>query len=195
MGLALSAGLAAGAVTGAVTPDPALDLAVGGYTALVLAEFGIVAALTIAPWRIRWPGWSRLAQTALMALYAGAMVAVPIQVGVTWVGPSLARAIPLAAVGLAAWLLFGVAERLADGKWYRHALVLAAGLALLVALCGIGFGPEFLVVVVPLLAGLLAIGAGVAAVLRRLDVERWSVAAVAASVFFWTVASTLPLDR
>jgi pimeloyl-ACP methyl ester carboxylesterase len=194
-GLALGAGLAGGAAVGVVTSGPVLGLAVGGYAAVVLVAFGAVAALTMGRPRLRWPGWSRLAQTALMVVYAGAMMAVPLQLGVTWVVPNLARAIPLALMGVTAWVLFGAAERLGGGRWTRHALVLAAGLALLVVLSGMGFGPSFLVLIMPLLVGLLAIGAGIAAVLRRLGVDPWLAAAVAAPVFAFTVAMTLPLTH
>jgi hypothetical protein len=48
--------------------------------------------------------------------------------------------------------------------------------------------------VLPLLAGLLAIGAAVAALLRRLAVPVWLAAAIAAPVFAWTLAMTLPLS-
>jgi hypothetical protein len=118
---------------------------------------------------------------------------VPIQVGLTSVALSGARALPLAAVGVAVWVLFGAAERLGGGRWYAHGAVLAAAVGVLFVLVVTGFGSGFLLLVLPLLVGLLAIGAGVAAVLRRLGVPPWLAAAVAAPVLAWTVATTLPL--
>src|SRR5690606_3885567 len=120
-------------------------------------------------------------------------VVVPIQAGLTWVAPSAARLLPLAGLFLAAWVLFGAAERLGAGRWYLHAAVVAAPLGPLLGLAVVGLGPGFLALILPLLAGLLAIGAGVAAVLRRLAVAPWLIAAVASQPFAWVAATTLPL--
>jgi len=198
LALVLAGGLAAGAVAGLVTPDPVLGMAVGGYTAIVLLAFGGATAIgarlvhapaTQAQHNHRWT----YLRTALLAVYATAMVAVPIQVGLTWVVPSGPRLGPLVAILAAAWVLFVAAEWLSGGRWYLHAAVLAAPLVLLLALVIVGFGPGFLVLVLPLLGALLAVGAGVAAVLRRWSVAPWLAAAVAAPPFAWTVAATLPL--
>jgi dienelactone hydrolase len=193
VGVAMGAGLGAGAVVGVVANEPVLGLAVGGYTAVVLLAFGVAIALAAGRPRFGRPAWSMLARVGLLAGYATAMVAVPIQVGLTWVVPNVARLVPLVAVGVAVWVLFGAAERVAGGWWYLHGAVLAAAVGLLLALTVTGFGPGFLLLVLPLLVGLLAIGAGVAAVLRRLAVPPWLAAAVAAPVLAWTVATTLPL--
>jgi pimeloyl-ACP methyl ester carboxylesterase len=189
-------GLLVGVLVGVVAPDPALGLAVGGYTAMVLLAFGLTTGLGL-----RWlPGraplaanLSTLSRVTLMTIYVTAAVAVPIHVGLTYVAPSLPRVVPLVAWLVAVWLLFGVAERLSGGRWYLHAAVLAAPLALLLALAVVGLGPGFVVLVLPLFAGLLAIGAGVAAVLRRLALPPWLIAAVAAPSVAWIVATTLPL--
>jgi hypothetical protein len=134
-----------------------------------------------------------LVRAALLTAYVAAAVVVPIHVGLTHVVPSPPRMVPLVALIVAAWVLFDVAERCSGGRWYLHAAMLAAPLGLLFALAVVGLGPGFLVLVLPLLAGLLAIGAGVAAVLRRHAVPTWLIAAVAAPPFAWTAASTLPL--
>jgi dienelactone hydrolase len=193
VGVAMGAGLGAGAVVGVVANEPVLGLAVGGYTAVVLLAFGVAIAVAAGWPRFGRPAWSMLVRVGLLAGYATAMVAVPIQVGLTWVVPNVARLVPLVAVGVAVWVLFGAAERVAGGRWYLHGAVLAASVGLLLALTVAGFGPGFLLLVLPLLVGLLAIGAGVAAVLRRLAVPPWLAAAVAAPVLAWTVATTLPL--
>jgi hypothetical protein len=102
--------------------------------------------------------------------------------------------VPLAVWFAAAWLLLGAAGRLSGGRWYLHAAVLAAAGALLVALAALGAGSGFVALVLPLLAGLLAICAAAAAVLRRLVVPGWLAAGIAAPAFAWTVAMTLPLS-
>jgi pimeloyl-ACP methyl ester carboxylesterase len=203
--LAVAGGLVAGFGVGAVVPDPALGLAVGGYVALVVVAFGL-GALGVAAviWSVsrgpagpapgpepRSPRWIILRVAPLVA-YAAAMVVVPIQTGLTWVRPNEARLVPLLALLVAAWALFGAAERLGLGRWYLHAAVLAAPLGLLFVLVVVG-APAFLVLVLPLLAALLAIGAGVAAVLRRFAVPWWLTAAVAAPPFAWTAATAFPL--
>jgi hypothetical protein len=195
--VAVGAGLVAGLVTGLVARDPVLRLAVGGYTAVVLLVFAAVALLVLGPRRPRWPGWpgwTVTLRTVLLAVYAGAMVAVPIQLGFTSVEPSLPRLLPLLLVGVSTWLLFAAAERVSGGRWYLQAAILAAGVFLLLVLTFTGFGPGFLLLVVPLLVALLAIGAGVAAVLRRRAVPPWHIALVAAPVLAWTVATTLPIS-
>jgi hypothetical protein len=140
------------------------------------------------------PNVSMLARVAVLTAYAAAMVVVPIQTGLTWVMPSWPRLVPLLALLVAAWLLFAAAERLGAGHWYRYAAVLVAPIALLLVLAVFGFGSGFLVLILPLLGGLLAIGAGVAAVLRRYAVPPWLIAIVAAPPFAWTAATTLPLS-
>lgn len=196
--LLVGVGLAAGAIAGAVVSDPVLGLAVGGYSAIVLLAFGVVTRLAL---RVVGPSLgttprrfpSMYVRTAVLVAYATLMVELPIQVGLTWVMPSRPRVVPLVALLIAAWVLFTAAERLGGGRWFRHAVVLAAPLGLLLVLAATGLGPGFLVLVLPLLAALLAIGAGVTAVLRRLAVPPWIAAAVAAPAFAWTVATTLPL--
>jgi hypothetical protein len=94
---------------------------------------------------------------------------------------------------VAAWALFGAAERVGGGRWHVHTAVLATAVGLLLALTVTGFAPGFLRLVLALLVALLAIGAGVAAVLRRLAVPTWPAAAVASPIVAWTVATTLPL--
>jgi dienelactone hydrolase len=199
----LLVGGVAGVVAGVAVPDPVLRQEVGGWTALVLAAFAVAAALThrFAPVATfdphpdgRRPTWSEGGRAVLLAGYATAMVAVPVQLGVTWVVPNAARALPLAASFAAVWLLFGAAERLCGGRWYLHACVLASACGLLYLLAVLGVGPDAVMLVLPLLAGLLAIGAAVAALLRRLALPGWLAAAIAAPVFAWTVAMTLPLS-
>jgi len=206
--LAVAGGLVAGAAVGAVGPDPAFGLAVGGYVAAVVGAFGL-AALGLAAWsgattrgatrpdagtadqRRRSP-WTPL-RIAPLVVYAAAMVVVPIHIGLTWVMPNGPRLVPLLALLGAAWALFGAAERLSLGRWYLHALVLVAPLGLLAALAVVGLAPGFLVLVLPLLAALLVIGAGLAAVLRRYAVPWWLIAAVAAPPFAWVAATAFPL--
>jgi len=203
--LAVAGGLVAGFGVGAVVSDPALGLAVGGYVALVVGAFGLGALGVAAAIRAasRRPdelatgaegGRSRwmFLRVAPLVGYAAAMVVVPIQTGLTWVRPNGPRLVPLLALLVAAWALFSAAERLCLGRWYLHAAVLAAPLGLLFVSVVVG-APAFLVLVLPLLAALLAIGAGVAAVLRRFVVPWWLTAAVAAPPFAWTAATTFPL--
>src|SRR5690606_16988403 len=64
---------------------------------------------------------STVAAVALLAVYATAMVAVPIHTGLTWVALSPPRVPALAALLLAGWVLFGTAERLGAGRWYLPA--------------------------------------------------------------------------
>lgn len=201
--LALAGGLIVAAGVGAVAPDPSLGFAVGGYVALVVVAFGIAALGAAALSGERPDGvamdserrrdrWLSL-RIAPLVVYAAVMVVVPIQTGVTWVTPNRARLVPLLALLVAAWALFGAAERLGLGRWYLHAVVLGAPLGLLAALAVVGLAPGFLVLVLPLLAALLGIGAGVAAVLRRYAVPWWLTAAVAAPPFAWTAATAFPL--
>jgi pimeloyl-ACP methyl ester carboxylesterase len=195
-GFVVSIGLGAGAVVGAIAPDPVLGLSVGGYTAMVLLAFGLTAAIGlrwVAPRPAATTDVSMLGRTPLLTVFVTMAVLVPMHVGLTHAVPSLARLVPLVVLLVAGWVLFGVAEQLSGGRWYLHAAVLAAPLGVLVALAVVGLGPGFLVLVLPLLAGLLAIGAVVAAVLRRRAVPPWLIAAVAAPPFAWTAAVTLPL--
>lgn len=207
VGSAVPGAVAAG-IAGVLTPDPVFGLAVGGYTAVVLLVFGLVALagdrlltnagdrfLANAALRARRPS-SNVATgvaIALLTVYATAMVAVPIHTGLTWVAPSPQRMPAVAVLLLAGWVLYAAAERLGAGRWYLHAAVVAVPLVLLGALAAVGLGPGFLALILPLLAGLLAIGVGVAAVLRRLAVPGWLAGVVAAAPFAWTTAATLPL--
>lgn len=208
LALATGAGLVPAVVVGGLAPDPALNLAVGGYTAAVLVAFGLGALAgdrLLASDRFRAgdrraagrpTGHVRISTVAvivLLTVYATAMVAVPIHTGLTWVAPSPERVPALVALLVAGWVLFAAAERLGAGRWYLHAAVVAAPLVLLGALAVFGLGPGFLALILPLLAGLLAIGAGIAAVLRRLAVPAWLAGVVAAAPFAWTTATTLPL--
>lgn len=201
--IALAGGLLAGAGVGLLAPDPSLGFAVGGYGAMVVAAVGLAALGLAASRTVGWRAdpatadrprdrWLP-ARVALLVGYATAMVVVPIQVGLTWVMPTWPRLVPLLASLAAAWLLFGAAERLGLGRWYWHAVVLAAPLGLLTALTVVGAASPFLVLVLPLLAALLAIGAGAAAVVRRFAVPWWLTAAVAAPPFAWVAATTFPL--
>lgn len=204
--LAVAGGLIVGAGVGVVAPDPSLGLAVGGEVALVMLAYGLAAfGVGAAAARVGGPDgiaegpdprrsrWMPLRVVPLV-VYAAAMVVVPIQIGLTWVMPTGPRLVPLLALLLAAWALFGVAERLGLGRWYLHAAILAAPLGLLFALVAVGAASPFLLLVLPLLAALLAIGAGAAAVLRRYAVPWWLTAAVAAPPFAWTAATAFPLS-
>ena len=101
-------GLLVGVLVGVVAPDPALGLAVGGYTAMVLLAFGLTTGLGLRWLPRRAPlaaNLSTLSRVTLMTIYVTAAVAVPIHVGLTYVAPSLPRVVPLVAWLVAVWLL------------------------------------------------------------------------------------------
>lgn len=203
--VALALGCAAAVVVGAVTPDPVLGLDVGGYTAVVLTAFALPLLLlpftlpllfppgaVPPPVRVR-PTWTVWPRALLLVAYTGIGIALPIHSGLTWAWPSAARAVPMIAIAMAAWLLYWAAQRCSGGRWYLVPVVVAAPLVPLGVLTAAGPGPGFLLFVMPMVIGLLALGCGVTAVLSTRALPAWLAAAVPAPLLAVPLAAALPL--
>ncbi|MFI5952725.1 alpha/beta hydrolase family protein [Cryptosporangium sp. NPDC051539] len=182
-----------GLVVAAVLPNGRFPLATAGF---VVAFTLVLGGALIAYQVWRGPKWSEPASyRAVVALplfvaYAGAAVAVPLQVGV-------AHAVP---VGIRWWLLLVVwagfaalaygAERFAGPN--ALAVSAVATIALTLA-AGLGLANGFLVLVVPLIAVLLFWQAVWSAILRRFSAPTWAIAPVGALVVAWPLATALPI--
>ncbi|MFD6565040.1 alpha/beta hydrolase [Micromonospora profundi] len=209
-GLATSAA-GAGVVAAAVLPTNRLPLAVGGYVAGFLLVTGLLvvaghrwlprppspSAPTPAPTAVA-AGRPAPARTAVAALaltgYAVLAVALPIHLGLTSAWPVGARwwLLPLV-LGACLLYLLGV-ELVADGRTWRHLLVVAVTVPALTMAALVGVAPGFVLLVVPLFVLLLGWHAIWAAVLRRYAAPRWLSAVVGAAIVGWPIATTLPLN-
>ncbi|MGC4860516.1 alpha/beta fold hydrolase [Micromonospora sp. DT41] len=213
----------AGAVAAAVMPTNRLPLAVGGYVAGFLLVTGLLVAAGHR-WLPRPPspaagvpasaavaagrgagdraavaaGPSAGARTAVAALaltgYAVLAVALPIHLGLTSAWPVGPRwwLLPLV-LGACLLYLLGV-ELVADGRAWRHLLVVAVTVPVLTMAALVGVAPGFVLLVVPLFVLLLGWHAIWAAVLRRYAAPRWLLATVGAAIVGWPIATTLPLN-
>jgi dienelactone hydrolase len=195
--LGLGLGVVLAIVVGLLAPDDLFGLAVGGYAAAVFAAVGAGAlGVWYALGRERRPVVRRVRRTVggvVLTAYGAAAIAVPVNAGLTRALPAGPRWWLLPLVALAGFALFLGAESLGGRRWIPHAAVLAVTAVVLTGLGVTGAGPAFIVLVVPLLAILLVVEAGWAAVLRRLGAPAWIGAAAGAALAAWPVALTNPL--
>ncbi|MGV9981962.1 alpha/beta fold hydrolase [Micromonospora wenchangensis] len=205
-----------GVLLAPVLPTTRLPLAVGGYlTGFLLVTGVLLAAVRHWPLRLSAAGPTPVAPAAaggpvpatggrtplrpvvaalLLTGYAGAAVAVPIHLGLTWALPVGARwwLLPVVTVGCLVFL--AGAELLTRGRSWRYAAVGALAVPALGGAAVVGLAPGFVLLVVPLFVVLLGWQAAWAAVLRRAGAPRWAPAVVGAVLVAWPVATALPLS-
>ncbi|WP_431917609.1 dienelactone hydrolase family protein [Micromonospora wenchangensis] len=205
-----------GVLLAPVLPTTRLPLAVGGYlTGFLLVTGFLLAAARHWPLRLFAAGPTPAAPAAaggpvpvtggrtplrpvvaalLLTGYAGAAVAVPIHLGLTWALPVGDRwwLLPVVAAGCLVFL--AGAELLTRGRSWRYAAVGALAVPALGGAAVVGLAPGFVLLVVPLFVVLLGWQAAWAGVLRRAGAPRWAPAAVGAVLVAWPVATALPLS-
>ncbi|MDY7089043.1 MAG: hypothetical protein SYR96_28550 [Actinomycetota bacterium] len=190
----IAAVVAGGAVVAAVVAPflPTTRLELGGYTAGFTAVMGL-AILTYLRRLRSTPGGLRSWLGALLLLpYAAATIAVPLHLGFTHAVPAGQRWWLL----LLVWLGFAVlayATGLLAGSFCADLLVAAITVCALTAASVAGLASGFLVLVVPLLAALMAIQAGLSAVLRAVAAPPWLIALTGSILVAWPIATTLPI--
>lgn len=133
------------------------------------------------------------AATVLFTVYAAAAVAVPVHLGMAHAALSGQRWWLLAVVAAAVVALLWTAELVSAGRAWRHATVLAATGAALLAATLVGLAPGFLLLALPLLPILLAWQAAWAAILRRHGAPSWAGAVAGGVLVVWPVVSSMPL--
>ncbi|MFJ8685441.1 alpha/beta hydrolase [Micromonospora wenchangensis] len=204
-----------GVLLAPVLPTTRLPLAVGGYLAGFLLVTGfLLAAVRHLPLRLSGTGPGPAAPVSaggsvptggrtplrpvvaalLLTGYAGAAVAVPIHLGLTWALPVGARwwLLPVVTVGCLVFL--AGAELLTQGRSWRYTAVGALAVPALGGAAVVGLAPGFVLLVVPLFVVLLGWQAAWAAVLRRAGAPWWAPALVGAVLVAWPVATALPLS-
>ncbi|MFG1922071.1 dienelactone hydrolase family protein [Cryptosporangium sp. NPDC048952] len=135
----------------------------------------------------------RVSVTIVLVAYAGAAIAVPLQVGVTHAVPVGARWWVLALIWAGFTVLAYGAGRLTDGSGLGLLAVSAVTALVLTVAAVTGLTSGFVLLVVPLLAALMVWQSAWTEVLRRHAAPLWLAAPVGAILVAWPVAVTLPL--
>ncbi|TDO31773.1 serine aminopeptidase S33 family [Paractinoplanes brasiliensis] len=189
----IAAVAAGGAVVAAVVAPflPTARLELGGYA----AGFTAVMGLAILAYLRRFPsppgGLRSLLGALLLIPYAAATIAVPLHLGFTHAVPAGQRWWLLLLVWLGFAVLAYATGRLA-GTFRADLLVAAITVCALTAASVAGLASGFLVLVVPLLAALMVIQAGLSAALRAVAAPPWLSALTGSVLVAWPIATTLP---
>lgn len=176
-----------------VLPTVRLPLALGGHVAGFATVMGVAILAYLRSFASA-PGDRRALLVApLIIAYAAAAIAVPLHLGFT-------HAVP---VGPRWWLLLMVqagfatlayaTSRLSGGTLTGDLLVAALVVIALTVAALTGLAAGFLLLVVPLLAVLMVIQAGLAAVLRARAAPLWLTALTGSVLVAWPIATTLPI--
>ncbi|GAB2569116.1 alpha/beta hydrolase [Paractinoplanes abujensis] len=171
---------------------PTNRLELGGYAGGFAALMGVAILACLR--RVRSPGGgSRPLLVALLVIpYAAAAIAVPLQLGFTQAVPVGPRWWLLLVVWLG-FALLAYATGLLSGRLRGDLLVAVVAVCALTAGSVAGLASGFLVLVVPLLAVLMVIQAGLSAALRCGGAPQWLVALTGSILVAWPIATTLPI--
>ncbi|WP_328474499.1 alpha/beta fold hydrolase [Actinoplanes sp. NBC_00393] len=192
----IAAVTAAAAVVAAVTarflPTTVLPMAIAGYVVC----YAVVTGALLLAYASRQPAPTPVTSRPRLLLavpYAVASIAVPVHLGLTHAQPVGDRWWILLIVWAAFALLAYATERVTGGVTLHLLLVAAIFVIVLAAaaITGLTFG--FVTLVLVPLIGLLLWQAVWSAVLNRLAVAPWLIAATGSVIVAWPLAVTLPL--
>ncbi|MBL7258898.1 dienelactone hydrolase family protein [Paractinoplanes lichenicola] len=191
----LVAAVSAGAALIAVLVAPLLPttrLELGGYAGGFVALMGLAMLAFLRRARSPHGGVRPLLAALLLIPYAAAAIAVPLQLGFTHAVPVGRRWWLLLVVWLG-FALLAYASDLLSGSVRGDLIVAAIAVCALTAASVVGLASGFLILVVPLLAVLTVIQAGLSAVLRGSGAPSWLLALTGSILVAWPIATTLPI--
>ncbi len=174
-------------------PTVRLPLDLGGHVAGFTAVRGVAILAYLRSLASDRGGRRAWLAGPLLIAYAGLMIAVPLQLGFTHAVPAGPRwwLLPVVWAGFA--VLAYATGHLSGGAFRGDLIVSAIAVVALTAAAVAGLASGFLLLVVPLLALLLLIQAGLAVVLRRSTAPSWLIALTGSLLVAWPIATTLPI--